>query len=201
MRVLGIETSCDETGVAVYDSTAGLMAHAVYSQIEIHAQYGGRGAGTRLPRPCAQDPAADPGGVGRGWARRRGYRWRRLYRGSGADRRPDGGLRPGPQPGLGLGGTGHWRAPHGGPPAGAPAGGPGACLPLRRPPGLRRPHPTGGRGGGRTLPHPRRVAGRRGRRGLRQDRQDSRTPLPRRAGTGAAGAARRPRTLPLSRGP
>ena len=41
MRVLGIETSCDETGVAVYDSTAGLMAHAVYSQIEIHAQYGG----------------------------------------------------------------------------------------------------------------------------------------------------------------
>ena len=41
MRVLGIETSCDETGVAVYDSTAGLMAHAVYSQIAIHAQYGG----------------------------------------------------------------------------------------------------------------------------------------------------------------
>ncbi|HYN77434.1 MAG TPA: tRNA (adenosine(37)-N6)-threonylcarbamoyltransferase complex transferase subunit TsaD, partial [Lamprocystis sp. (in: g-proteobacteria)] len=41
MRVLGIETSCDETGVAIYDSTAGLMAHAVYSQIEIHAHYGG----------------------------------------------------------------------------------------------------------------------------------------------------------------
>ncbi len=41
MRVLGIETSCDETGVAVYDSTGGLLAHAVYSQIEIHAQYGG----------------------------------------------------------------------------------------------------------------------------------------------------------------
>jgi N6-L-threonylcarbamoyladenine synthase len=41
MRVLGIETSCDETGVAVYDSAAGLMAHAVYSQIAIHAQYGG----------------------------------------------------------------------------------------------------------------------------------------------------------------
>src|SRR5688500_18641508 len=41
MRVLGIETSCDETGVAVYDTQAGLRAHAVYSQIELHAQYGG----------------------------------------------------------------------------------------------------------------------------------------------------------------
>jgi N6-L-threonylcarbamoyladenine synthase len=41
MPVLGIETSCDETGVAVYDGAAGLRAHAVYSQVEIHAQYGG----------------------------------------------------------------------------------------------------------------------------------------------------------------
>lgn len=41
MRVLGIETSCDETGVAVYDSARGLIAHAVYSQIELHAEYGG----------------------------------------------------------------------------------------------------------------------------------------------------------------
>jgi N6-L-threonylcarbamoyladenine synthase len=41
MRVLGIETSCDETGAAIYDSAAGLVAHAVYSQIEIHAEYGG----------------------------------------------------------------------------------------------------------------------------------------------------------------
>lgn len=41
MRVLGIETSCDETGVAVYDSDRGLLAHAVYSQIAIHAEYGG----------------------------------------------------------------------------------------------------------------------------------------------------------------
>jgi N6-L-threonylcarbamoyladenine synthase len=41
MRVLGIETSCDETGVAIYDSVGGLLAHAVYSQIAIHAQYGG----------------------------------------------------------------------------------------------------------------------------------------------------------------
>jgi N6-L-threonylcarbamoyladenine synthase len=41
MRVLGIETSCDETGVAVYGDDIGLAAHAVYSQTEIHAEYGG----------------------------------------------------------------------------------------------------------------------------------------------------------------
>lgn len=39
--VLGIETSCDETGVAVYDSDRGLLADALYSQVEIHAAYGG----------------------------------------------------------------------------------------------------------------------------------------------------------------
>lgn len=41
MRVLGIETSCDETGVALYDTEQGLLGHALYSQIELHAQYGG----------------------------------------------------------------------------------------------------------------------------------------------------------------
>ena len=41
MRVLGIETSCDETGVAVYDSTAGLLAHLLHSQAAMHAEYGG----------------------------------------------------------------------------------------------------------------------------------------------------------------
>lgn len=41
MRVLGIETSCDETGVAVYDSAKGLLAHRLYSQIQLHADYGG----------------------------------------------------------------------------------------------------------------------------------------------------------------
>ena len=41
MRVLGIETSCDETGVAVYDTAAGLLAHALYSQAGLHADYGG----------------------------------------------------------------------------------------------------------------------------------------------------------------
>jgi N6-L-threonylcarbamoyladenine synthase len=41
MQVLGIETSCDETGVAVFDTDRGLLAHSLYSQIPIHAQYGG----------------------------------------------------------------------------------------------------------------------------------------------------------------
>ena len=39
--VLGIESSCDETGVAVYDLDRGLLAHALYSQIDMHADYGG----------------------------------------------------------------------------------------------------------------------------------------------------------------
>jgi N6-L-threonylcarbamoyladenine synthase len=42
VKVLGIETSCDETGVAVYDGAAGrLLAHAVHSQVPVHAEYGG----------------------------------------------------------------------------------------------------------------------------------------------------------------
>ena len=41
MRVLGIETSCDETGVAIYDSEQGLLADALYSQVAMHTEYGG----------------------------------------------------------------------------------------------------------------------------------------------------------------
>jgi N6-L-threonylcarbamoyladenine synthase len=41
MRVLGIETSCDETGLAIYDSGRGLLAHALHSQIAMHEAYGG----------------------------------------------------------------------------------------------------------------------------------------------------------------
>lgn len=40
-RVLGIETSCDDTGVAIYDREQGLLAHVLYSQIETHRDYGG----------------------------------------------------------------------------------------------------------------------------------------------------------------
>lgn len=41
MRVLGIETSCDETGVAIYDDNQGLLANQLYSQVKLHAGYGG----------------------------------------------------------------------------------------------------------------------------------------------------------------
>lgn len=41
MKILGIETSCDETGVAVYDSERGLLAHALYTQMAMHEEYGG----------------------------------------------------------------------------------------------------------------------------------------------------------------
>ena len=41
MRVLGIETSCDETGVALYDTERGLLADALHSQVALHEAYGG----------------------------------------------------------------------------------------------------------------------------------------------------------------
>ncbi len=41
MRILGLETSCDETGIAVYDTEAGLLAHGLHSQVGLHAEYGG----------------------------------------------------------------------------------------------------------------------------------------------------------------
>ncbi len=41
MYVLGIETSCDETGVAIYHANKGLIAHNLYSQVDMHSEYGG----------------------------------------------------------------------------------------------------------------------------------------------------------------
>ncbi|MGH8246928.1 MAG: tRNA (adenosine(37)-N6)-threonylcarbamoyltransferase complex transferase subunit TsaD, partial [Gammaproteobacteria bacterium] len=41
MRILGIETSCDETGVAVYDDLLGLLAHRLHSQAALHERFGG----------------------------------------------------------------------------------------------------------------------------------------------------------------
>ncbi|MGP4123197.1 MAG: tRNA (adenosine(37)-N6)-threonylcarbamoyltransferase complex transferase subunit TsaD [Sodalis sp. (in: enterobacteria)] len=41
MRILGIETSCDETGVAIYDQHKGLLANQLYSQVKLHSDYGG----------------------------------------------------------------------------------------------------------------------------------------------------------------
>ena len=41
MLTLGIETSCDETAVAIYDSGKGIVGESVFSQIDMHAEYGG----------------------------------------------------------------------------------------------------------------------------------------------------------------
>ncbi|HBV77136.1 MULTISPECIES: tRNA (adenosine(37)-N6)-threonylcarbamoyltransferase complex transferase subunit TsaD [Vibrio] len=41
MRILGIETSCDETGIAIFDEEKGLLSHQLYSQVKLHADYGG----------------------------------------------------------------------------------------------------------------------------------------------------------------
>ncbi|MEO8991949.1 MAG: tRNA (adenosine(37)-N6)-threonylcarbamoyltransferase complex transferase subunit TsaD, partial [Nitrosospira sp.] len=41
MLILGIETSCDETGVALYHTQQGLLSHALHSQTEMHGEYGG----------------------------------------------------------------------------------------------------------------------------------------------------------------
>ena len=41
MKTLGIETSCDETAVALYDSISGIIAETIYSQIDLHKKYGG----------------------------------------------------------------------------------------------------------------------------------------------------------------
>ncbi|WP_392561653.1 tRNA (adenosine(37)-N6)-threonylcarbamoyltransferase complex transferase subunit TsaD [Orbus sturtevantii] len=41
MKIIGIETSCDETGIAIYDDQKGLLANQLYSQISLHADYGG----------------------------------------------------------------------------------------------------------------------------------------------------------------
>ncbi|MBA2651404.1 MAG: tRNA (adenosine(37)-N6)-threonylcarbamoyltransferase complex transferase subunit TsaD, partial [Tatlockia sp.] len=41
MRVLGVESSCDETGIAIYDSEKGIIAHALHSQVALHQCYGG----------------------------------------------------------------------------------------------------------------------------------------------------------------
>ena len=40
-RILGVETSCDETGIALYEGGRGLLAHALHSQVDIHAAFGG----------------------------------------------------------------------------------------------------------------------------------------------------------------
>ena len=41
MKTLGIETSCDETAIAVYDTNKGIVGESIHSQMKMHAEYGG----------------------------------------------------------------------------------------------------------------------------------------------------------------
>ncbi len=91
MLVLGIESSCDETGLALYDTERGLLSHALHSQIAMHREYGGV-----VPELASRDHIrralplleAGDGRSGRG-ARR--HRRHRVHAGSGPRGRAAGG--------------------------------------------------------------------------------------------------------------
>ncbi len=99
MRVLGIETSCDETGIAIYDDQQGLLANQLYSQVKLHADYGGV-----VPELASRDHVRKTVPLIRGGAERsrsdgERYRRRRLYGGS---RAPVGALLVGATVGRSL---------------------------------------------------------------------------------------------------
>ena len=77
MRVLGLETSCDETGVALYEAGIGIRAERLASQIQLHAAYGGV-----VPELASRDHIAEAAADGRDGARGRRRRatatWTRL---------------------------------------------------------------------------------------------------------------------------
>ncbi len=82
-----LETSCDETGIAIYDDQQGLLANQLYSRVKLHADYGGV-----VPELASRDHvrktvAADPGGAERSQSDGERYRRRRLYGGSWPGRR------------------------------------------------------------------------------------------------------------------
>ncbi len=91
MIVLGIETSCDETGIAIYDSEHGLLSHVLHSQVALHADYGGvvpelaSRDHIRYLLPLIRQALA----AGRNPAKSAG--WHCLYRRPGADRGVDVG--------------------------------------------------------------------------------------------------------------
>ena len=190
MRVLGIETSCDETAAAVYDGRAGLLSHCLHSQVQMHAaiRRGRAGAGVAGSRPPA--PASHSYGT------RRGRHPARADRRCGVHRRARIGRRAArrrvgrPQSRFCLGTSrrsasitskGHLLAPmlEAEPPA----------VPVPRAAGVRRPYVARRRARSRRLPDHRLVARRCRRRGVRQDGEAPRLALSRRAGAGSSSRA------------
>ena len=123
MRVLGIETSCDETAAAVYDGQAGLLSHCLHSQVQLHAEYGGV-----VPELASRDhvrrllPLIEHGAQPKPATRPGTDRRRRLYRRARAGRGAAGRRRRGPQPRLRLGPSRGRRPSPRGTSAGADAG-------------------------------------------------------------------------------
>ena len=168
MRILALESSCDESAVAVYDDAAGLLAHEIHSQIDLHRVYGGvvpelasRDHVRRLlplVRTALADAKTTPGAD-----RRRG-----LHRRPGADRRAADGRGARPVAGLRLEGAGHCRSSPRRPSAGAAARRRSAAVSAPGAAGVGRPHHAHRRGRARPLCGARRNARRRGGRSLRQ---------------------------------
>ena len=197
MLILGIETSCDETGVALYDTgSAGLLGDALHSQVDLHAVYGGV-----VPELASRDhirrllPLDAPGPRRAGQQPRR-LDLHRLYPGPGPGRRPAGRRlrrrRPRPR-------AGHARARAS---ITSKATCSRRCCPRRR---AGFPFVALLVSGGHTqlmrvdgvgrYRAARRNPGRRGRRSLRQDREAAGLGYPGRPG---AGAARRDRQRPAA---
>jgi len=152
--LLGLETSCDETAVAVYDGRPGLLAHEVYSQVDLHAAYGGVVA-ELASRDHLRKLLPLLGKVLAGGRRRGALGGVAYTSGPGLVGAAAGGRRGGAQPGLGLAAAmlgvhhmeGHLLAPL---PRAGPAG-----LPVRGAARVRRSHAARPRRRGRPLRDPR----------------------------------------------
>ena len=197
MLVLGIETSCDETGVALYDTAAGLLAQSIYSQVELHARYGGV-----VPELASRDhirkivPLTSQllDRAGRSTADLDGVAY---TAGPGPDRCPHGGCDLRTRACLRAQHTRHRRPSPGGASARAAyrgRGRPATGVAVRRAAGVRRAYADIPGPRHRFLRTARRKPGRRRRGSVRQGGQDAWPRLPGRAGGRGGGRARRPGT-------
>ena len=188
-RILGIETSCDETAAAIVEAGTSVLSSVVSSQVDLHARYGGvvpeiaSRAHVDLIVPVVAQAFVEAGLSDRP-GRRRGLRDRRRRRHLRA--RPRGRAargrvgRQGPRAGLGR--ALHRRQPPRGPPLRHPPRGARPRAAARRPARVRRAHADRADGGPRAVPGARLDDRRRGRGGLRQGRSLPRPRLPGRAG-------------------
>ena len=171
---------------------AGLLAHEVYSQVDLHAAYGGvvpelaSRDHLRKLLPLLRKVLDEAGGSER-------HRGRRLHQRARPRRRAAGRGGGGPQPGLCLAGALHRRAPHGGAPARAAARARAAGVPVRRAAGLGRPHAARAGRGRRALRDPRAA-----RSTTRRARPSTRPPS---CSASAIRAARSSRRSPSAVGP